>query len=109
MSWAFVALPLYVKAELREMTKRLEIRDRVVVRSSVRPSLKYSCSGSWLILTKGRTRREGLSGSGKAGDGKGEFTSPRPWAVAVVSASLWTRYTRTGLAMFLTVCSPRDL
>src|SRR4030042_3611935 len=33
--------------------------------SSVKPSLKNSCSGSLLMFTKGRTAMEGLSGNGK--------------------------------------------
>src|SRR5262249_40480134 len=49
------------------MTKRLEILERSPVRVSVRPSLKYSWSGSLLMLTKGRTTIEGLSGKGSAG------------------------------------------
>src|SRR5215813_12963559 len=53
-----------MKAELRAMTKRLEILERSPVSTSVRPSLKYSWSGSLLMLTKGRTTIEGLSGSG---------------------------------------------
>src|SRR5689334_8108767 len=50
------------------MTKRLEMRERSPVNTSVRPSLKYSCFGSSLMLTKGKTTREGLSGNGSAGD-----------------------------------------
>src|SRR4029078_9345910 len=47
------------------MTKRLEIRERSPVNTSVRPSLKYSCLGSSLMLTNGSTTSEGLSGSGR--------------------------------------------
>src|SRR5262249_28845370 len=54
------------------MTKSLEILERSPVSTSVRPSLKYSCSGSWLILTKGSTTIEGLFGNGKAGGGNRE-------------------------------------
>src|SRR5438128_541332 len=39
------------------------------MRSSVIPSLKYSCFGSSLMLTKGRTAIEGLSGNCRAGAG----------------------------------------
>src|SRR4030067_1864827 len=48
------------------MTNRPEILDKSVMMSSVIPSLKYSCFGSSLIFTKGRTAMEGLSGRGKA-------------------------------------------
>src|SRR5262249_20899785 len=48
------------------MTKRLEIFERSPVSTSVRPSLKYSCSGSPLRFTNGSTMREGLSGKGSA-------------------------------------------
>ena len=44
-----------------------EILDRSVIRSSVRPSAKYSSSGSLLRLSNGRTAMEGRSGSGGAG------------------------------------------
>ena len=73
------------------MTNNPESFERSVMRSSVIPSLKYSCSGSPLMLTKGSTAMEGLSG-----------------AVGVEApTSICTRYTCTGLAIFLTVCSPR--
>src|SRR2546422_6603905 len=49
------------------MTKRLEILERSLVRTSVRPSLKYSCSGSLLMFLKGRMTMEGLSGNASAG------------------------------------------
>jgi hypothetical protein len=48
------------------MTKRPEIFERAVIRSSVIPSTKYSWSGSSLMLSNGSTAIEGLSGSGKA-------------------------------------------
>ena len=48
-------LPLSAIAELREMTRSAETRARSEITSSVRPSLKYSLSGSGLRLTKGRT------------------------------------------------------
>src|SRR5690349_433976 len=46
------------------MTNRLDMRERPLVRSSVMPSLKYSCFGSSLIFVKGSTMIEGLSGRG---------------------------------------------
>ena len=50
----------------RAMTNNPEILERSVMRSSVIPSLKYSCSGSPLMLVKGNTAMEGLSGNGRA-------------------------------------------
>src|SRR6516164_9606823 len=58
------AWPLYVKLELRAITKSQRTRDSAVMISSTMPSTKYSCSGSPLILAKGSTAIEGLSGSG---------------------------------------------
>ena len=49
--------------ELRAITNRPEIFERSVIRSSVMPSLKYSCSGSPLMFVNGSTAIEGLSGS----------------------------------------------
>src|SRR3984893_10546859 len=52
------------------MTKLPEMRDRSVVRSSVIPSAKYSCSGSFDKFAKGRTtidRRGAGSASGTGG------------------------------------------
>src|SRR5712692_5559790 len=49
------------------MTNRFGILESAVVRSSVMPSLKYSCCGSPLMLVKGRTAIEGTLGSGGAG------------------------------------------
>src|SRR5262249_37645940 len=43
-------------------TARERQRDRSVMMSSVMPSAKYSCSGSPLILTKGNTAIEDLTG-----------------------------------------------
>src|SRR6266852_6121257 len=51
------------------MTNRTGSLERAVIRSSVMPSLKYSCLGSSLMLVNGSTAIEGLSGNGKAGDG----------------------------------------
>src|SRR5216684_6036753 len=49
------------------MTNRSGSLERAVVKSSVMPSLKYSCCGSSLMLAKGNTAMEGLSGNGRAG------------------------------------------
>src|SRR5439155_11841712 len=46
------------------MTKSQRIRESAVMISSTMPSAKYSCSGSPLILAKGSTAIDGLSGSG---------------------------------------------
>ena len=48
------------------MTNSPESLESSVMRSSVIPSLKYSCSGSPLMLTNGSTAMEGLSGSASA-------------------------------------------
>src|SRR5512139_3963129 len=48
------------------MTKIRGVLERAVIISSVIPSLKYSCFGSSLILAKGSTAIEGLSGRGNA-------------------------------------------
>src|SRR5271170_6958975 len=48
------------------MTKSQRMRERAVMISSTMPSTKYSCSGSPLILAKGSTAIDGLSGSGSA-------------------------------------------
>ena len=44
------------------MTNNSRNRDSSVMMSSVMPSLKYSCSGSPLILVKGSTAIEGFDG-----------------------------------------------
>src|SRR5947208_94347 len=49
------------------MTKSQRIRESAVMISSTMPSTKYSCSGSPLILAKGNTAIDGLSGSGGPG------------------------------------------
>src|SRR5215813_7623617 len=98
----FTALPLYVKAELRAITKRLEILERSLVRTSVRPSLKYSCSGSLLRGTKGRMVREGLSGSGNHRAVLLLVTG----AAALAPASI-TRYPRPVVPMLLALRPPR--
>jgi hypothetical protein len=49
------------------MTKSQRMRESAVMISSTMPSAKYSCSGSPLILAKGSTAMDGLSGSGNDG------------------------------------------
>ena len=49
-------LPLNVNAVLRATTPSAETFDRSVMMSSVIPSLKYSCSGSPLMLANGSTQ-----------------------------------------------------
>src|SRR6266852_9050147 len=66
-SCTFAALPLYVKVDVRAMTKRSGSLEREVIKSSVMPSLKYSWSRSPLMLVKGNTAIEGLSGKRRAG------------------------------------------
>ncbi len=129
------------------MTNSSGILERAVVRSSVMPSLKYSWLRSPLMLAKGKTAIEGLSGSARAATcaegidaavfgGRNErcwtntmtammsanpasentprqcFRRDGSVALAVVrvaaSPSNITRNTRTGLAIFLTACSPRS-
>src|SRR6187200_3684596 len=57
---------LYFIEVVREITLVSFSFDKLEIITSVRPSLKYSCSGSLLIFTKGKTTMEGLSGSGSA-------------------------------------------
>ncbi len=52
---------------LRAITKLSEIRERSVVRSSVIPSAKYSCSGSLDRFAKGRTTMESRGAAGVMG------------------------------------------
>ena len=64
-------LPLNRKLEFRATTNSSENRDSSVMISSVMPSLRYSCPGSLLMLVKGRTAIEGLSGRSREGvDGR---------------------------------------
>src|ERR1700751_2561088 len=51
------ALPLNVNAVLRAITNAPLMRDKSVVRLSVTPSTKYSCSGSPPMFTNGSTTR----------------------------------------------------
>jgi len=52
-----------MKDELRAITKNQRSFDSAVIRSSLMPSEKYSCSGSSLMLVKGSTAITGLSGT----------------------------------------------
>jgi hypothetical protein len=63
---------LYVKLELRSMTKSQRMRDSAVMISSTMPSTKYSCSGSPDMFWNGSTAIDGLSGRGSAAAGAGE-------------------------------------
>jgi hypothetical protein len=60
-SCAFIALPLYVNEEVRAITKMSVSLDRALIRSSVMPSTKKSCSAAPLRLAKGSTATEELS------------------------------------------------
>jgi len=60
-------LPLYAKLEVRATTLRPAIFERSVVVSSLIPSEKYSCSGSFDMLFKGSTAIEGRSSAGAVG------------------------------------------
>ena len=85
------------------MTNAPAMRDRSVVRLSVTPSAKYSCSGSQPILAKGSTtieRRGGLKL-----DRRGLPAVARGVAVEPDGPD---RYARTGRAMFLSIWSPRS-
>jgi hypothetical protein len=53
-----------VNEEFRAITKNDLTRLSAVMMSSTRPSAKYSCSGSPLMLVNGSTAIDGLSGSG---------------------------------------------
>jgi hypothetical protein len=60
---------LKTKALLRDVTAKAETLLRSVMMSSVIPSLKYSCSGSPLMLAKGSTQIETRAGPGAEADG----------------------------------------
>ena len=66
-------LPLYVNAVLRAITTAPRIRERSVVRLSVTPSTKCSCSGSPPILAKGKTTIESRGGADFSGAGPAGF------------------------------------
>ena len=88
---------------LLAITKLPEMRDRSVVRSSVMPSAKYSCSGSLDRFAKGSTTIDKRGATiGCEIEAAGDFTATGKPA----TASGRNAYTRTGRAMFLTLCSP---
>src|SRR5262245_22471283 len=88
------------------MTKRLEILERSPVRTSVRPSLKYSCSGSLLMLTKGNTTIDGLSGNGSA-TGAASGLSAESWGLGIRSWGLGIGRKRDLTAMIVATMSTR--
>ena len=55
-----------IMVDVRAITIISGILERAMIIFSVIPSAMFSCSGSPLILTKGRTAMEGLSGSWNA-------------------------------------------
>ena len=71
-------LPLKVNAVLRATTDSAETLDRSVMMSSVMPSLKYSCSGSPLMLAKGSTQTEDASASRAACPRPRRWSAPLP-------------------------------
>jgi len=72
-----IALFLYVNVEVRAMTKRPRIRDKVVRMSSVIPSAKNSCSGSALMLANGNTAIDGTMGNSRDGSARAEAGGTR--------------------------------
>ena|ERR1700730_12937266 len=55
-----ICFPLYMKAESRDITFKLDNWDKLLMRLSVIPSLKYSVFGSPLAFTKGKTASESI-------------------------------------------------
>jgi len=49
-------------ADVRDITRNAPIFERSVVSSSVMPSTKYSCSGSWERFSMGNTAMERIAG-----------------------------------------------
>ncbi len=92
-----MACPRYVNDELRAITKIERKRDNSVIRSSLMPSAKYSCSGSPLMLAKGSTAIDGRSRRVTAGGTAAGGSGAAPGS--------FTPYARSG-AMFLTARSP---
>src|SRR6476619_6670867 len=93
----------YVNAVLGDITNMPAIRDRSVVKSSVMPSAKYCCSGSLLRLAKGRTT---MDRRGAATNGEREVVDDPLAAGTSAVPSERNAKTRTGRAMFFTLCSP---
>ena len=71
--------PLYMNEELRAMMKNQRSFDSAVMRSSLMPSEKYSCSGSPLKLMNGRTAMAGRSGSGRRDETFAGSAKAVPW------------------------------
>src|SRR5438874_9127124 len=120
------------------MTKSQRMRLNAVMISSTMPSAKYSCSGSPDMFWNGKTAMDGLSGSGSAASAPTRAADAAPPSPACGGGLLpaaevtpspasggglgWglcgrdarapvpspTRYTRSGRAMFLRLCSPRS-
>src|SRR3989442_3579802 len=61
-------LAFVYKARIAGETKSQRMRESAVMISSTMPSAKYSCSGSQLMLAKGSTAIDGLSGSSSGGE-----------------------------------------
>src|SRR5713226_985913 len=57
------------------MTKSERMRDNAVMISSTMPSAKYSCSGSPLMFSNGKTAIDGLSGKGSGAVAGGPIVS----------------------------------
>src|ERR1700733_7741064 len=72
-------LRVYVKAVLRAIPTALRRRERSVVRLSVTPSTKCSCSGSPPILANGKTTIERRGGPDFSGAGIGEDFACADW------------------------------
>src|SRR5438876_10966904 len=54
--------PLYLIADVREITRSEVILDTAEINSSVMPSQKYSCAGSPEWLSSGKTANESMRG-----------------------------------------------
>jgi hypothetical protein len=79
---------LDVKEVLRATTDKAETFDKSVMMSSLMPSLKYSCSGSPLMFTKGRTQIDIARSSGaSAGLVEAFATAAVPAVLAMASSS----------------------
>ncbi len=76
------------------MTDSAETLLRSVMMSSLMPSAKYSCSASPLILAKGRTQTDSLSGAAA------------PWCATGTTAH--TEKACTARSCAFTACSPRS-
>src|SRR4029079_6327730 len=97
-----MALPLYVKLELRAMTNSDLNRDSAVMMSSTMPSAKYSCSVSPDMFWNGSTAIDGLSGKASGTSTGGADGASVEGAETLQSgASHLTPKACTGLSMFL--------